>query len=72
MDLAVNTDLAHPTGNELGVLGTEVQNQDAVSVNIMQGHGISSEKVSYKRQAASYKYTPYCLQLEAFSLPLAG
>jgi len=56
----------------LGVLGTEVQNQDAVRMDILQGHGISSEKVSYKRQASSYKYTPYCLQLEAFSLPLAG
>ena len=72
MDLAVNANLTDPAGDQLGVLGTEVQNQDAVRMDILQGHGISSEKVSYKRQAASYKYTPYCLQLEAFSLPLAG
>ncbi len=49
VDLAVNTDLTHPAGDELGVLGAEVQNQDAVRMDILQGHGISSEKNKAER-----------------------
>ncbi|MNN44943.1 hypothetical protein D3C81_1592530 [compost metagenome] len=39
VDFAVHADLAHTAGDQLGVLGTEVQDQDPVSVNILMGHG---------------------------------
>ena len=39
VDLAIHADLAHAAGDQLGVLGTEIQNQDAVGVNVMMGHG---------------------------------
>ncbi|MCY1440703.1 hypothetical protein D9M71_569880 [compost metagenome] len=39
MDLAVHTDLAHAAGDQLGVLGAEVQDQDPVGVNVVVGHG---------------------------------
>src|SRR5690554_1391437 len=42
MNLAVDAYLPHPPGNQLGVLGTEIQNQDAVCVNIMLSHGMPS------------------------------
>ncbi len=34
MDLAVHAELAHAAGDELGVLRTEVQDQDAVGVDV--------------------------------------
>ena len=37
MDLAVDADLAHPARNQLGVLGTEIQDQDAVGVDVIMG-----------------------------------
>ena len=39
MQLAVHTDLAHTAGDQLAVLGTEVEDQDAVGMNIGVGHG---------------------------------
>jgi hypothetical protein len=38
MDLAIDPDFAHATRNELRVLGTEIQNQDAMGVNIVLCH----------------------------------
>ena len=38
VQFAIDTDLAHTARDQLGVLGTEVQNEDAVGVNIV-GHG---------------------------------
>ena len=38
-DLTVNADLANTAGNQLGVLGTEIENQDAVVVDVL-GHGV--------------------------------
>ncbi|MNE20302.1 hypothetical protein D3C80_1134140 [compost metagenome] len=38
VDLGVHADLAHATGDQLGVLGTEVQDQDPVGVNVVVGH----------------------------------
>ena len=37
VQFAVNADFAHAASDQLGVLGTEVQDQDAVSVNV-EGH----------------------------------
>ncbi|MGH8308154.1 MAG: hypothetical protein ACRER0_07745 [Gammaproteobacteria bacterium] len=34
MDFAEHANLAHPARDQLGPLGTEVQDQDAVGVNI--------------------------------------
>src|ERR1700712_3104187 len=42
VQLAVHTDLTHAAGDQLGVLGTEVEDQDAVGVNV-EGHGNSQE-----------------------------
>ena len=42
-DLTVNADLANAACNELGVLGAEIENQDAVVVNVM-GHGVLGAK----------------------------
>ncbi len=39
MQLAVHADLAHAAGDQLGVLGTEVENQNAVSVDVRMRHG---------------------------------
>ncbi|MCY1439086.1 hypothetical protein D9M71_553070 [compost metagenome] len=38
VDLAVHADLAHAAGDQLGVLGTEIEDQDSVGVNVL-GHG---------------------------------
>jgi hypothetical protein len=38
MNLAVDTNLADTTGDELRVLGAEVENQDTVSVDIGSTH----------------------------------
>jgi hypothetical protein len=44
MDLAVDVGLADPAGDELGVLGTEIDDQDAV---VVLGHGlVRSSEVS--------------------------
>ncbi len=40
MDLAVHTELAHTAGNELSVLGTEVENQNPVGMNISAVDGL--------------------------------
>ena len=37
VQFAVNANFANATSDQLGVLGTEVQNQDAVGVNV-EGH----------------------------------
>jgi len=34
MDFAVHADFTHPAGDQLGVLRTEVQDQDSVGVDI--------------------------------------
>ncbi|MNG03998.1 hypothetical protein D3C84_871020 [compost metagenome] len=39
VQLAIHADLAHAAGDQLGVLGTEVEDQDAVGVNVRMGHG---------------------------------
>lgn len=39
LNFAIHADFPHPAGNELGVLGAEIQNQDAVEMNIAGGHG---------------------------------
>ncbi|MDT4862520.1 hypothetical protein FQZ97_971790 [compost metagenome] len=46
MDLAVHTDFAHAAGDQLGVLGTEVEDQDAVGVDILMGHFLPLEKMT--------------------------
>ncbi|MCY1422568.1 hypothetical protein D9M71_382550 [compost metagenome] len=38
VDFAVHADLAHAAGDQLGVLGTEIEDQDSVGVNVL-GHG---------------------------------
>jgi len=40
MQFAVHADFTHAAGDQLGVLGTEVEDQDAVGVNV-EGHGVS-------------------------------
>ena len=40
VQFAVHADFAYATGDQLGVLGTEVEDQDAVSMNV-EGHGQS-------------------------------
>jgi hypothetical protein len=37
MQLAVNAKLAHAARDQLGVLGAEIENQDAVGVDIADG-----------------------------------
>jgi hypothetical protein len=39
-DLAVDADFADPAGDELRVLGAEIQNQNPAGMNI--GHGVAS------------------------------
>jgi hypothetical protein len=39
MDLAVHAQLAYASGDELGVLRTEIQDQDAMRVDIGSGGG---------------------------------
>src|SRR3990167_3656475 len=39
VQLAIHADLAHAAGDQLGVLGAEIQNQDAVSVDVLMSHG---------------------------------
>ncbi len=36
-DFTVHADFPHPAGDQLGVLGTEVQNQDALGMDILHG-----------------------------------
>jgi hypothetical protein len=43
VQFAVHTDLTHAAGDQLGVLRTEVEDQDAVSVNV-EGHDSVSSK----------------------------
>ena len=38
IDFAIDPDLAHPAGDQLGVLGTEVENENAVKMNVAGGH----------------------------------
>lgn len=38
MDFAIHADLAHAAGDQLGVLGAEIEDQDTVGVNVL-GHG---------------------------------
>jgi hypothetical protein len=45
VQFAVHADFAHAAGDQLGVLGTEVEDQDAVSVNV-EGHDSVSSKNS--------------------------
>ncbi len=40
VQFAVHTDFTHAAGDQLGVLGTEVEDQDAVGVNV-EGHRVS-------------------------------
>lgn len=40
MQLAVHADFTHAAGDQLGVLGTEVEDQDTVGVNV-EGHEVS-------------------------------
>ncbi len=44
MKLAVHADLAHAAGDQLGVLGAEVEDQDAVSVNVEGHDSVSLER----------------------------
>nr|GFD16369.1 hypothetical protein [Tanacetum cinerariifolium] len=46
-DFAVNADLTYATGDQLGVLGTEVEDQDTVGVNV-EGHESFSSKIRNK------------------------
>ena len=41
VDFAIDADLPHPAGDQLGVLGPEVEDQDAVEMNVAGGHGVS-------------------------------
>src|SRR5690606_18061631 len=43
MQFAIHADLTHAAGDQLGVLGTEVEDQDAVGVNV-EGHDSFSSK----------------------------
>ena len=45
VQFAVDTDLAHAAGDQLGVLGTEIEDQDAVSVNVEGHDSISSVEI---------------------------
>src|SRR5690606_41932116 len=36
-DFAIHPDLPNPTGNQLGILGAEIQNENSMSVNVL-GH----------------------------------
>ncbi|MNO91998.1 hypothetical protein D3C76_835590 [compost metagenome] len=45
MQLAVHADFAHAAGDQLGVLGTEIEDQDAVSVNVEGHDSISSVEI---------------------------
>ena len=38
VQFTVHADLAHAAGDQLGVLGTEIEDQDSVGVNVL-GHG---------------------------------
>ena len=44
VQLAVHADFAHAAGDQLGVLGTEIQDQDTVGVNV-EGHDSFSSDV---------------------------
>ncbi len=49
MDLAVDAELAHATGDQLGVLRTEIEDQDAVGVDVTglrqaRGRGIGAHE----------------------------
>ena len=37
MDFAIDADFAHPAGDQLGVLRTEIQDEDFVGVNVLHG-----------------------------------
>ena len=39
MQLAIHANLAHAAGDQLAVLGAEVEDQDTVGMNIGVGHG---------------------------------
>jgi len=43
MQFAIDMGFAHPPGNELGILGTEIEDQYLFAVNIL-GHGISKKR----------------------------
>ncbi|MNE22173.1 hypothetical protein D3C80_1153660 [compost metagenome] len=45
VQFAVHADFAHAAGDQLGVLGTEVEDQDAVSVNVEGHDSISSVEI---------------------------
>lgn len=51
MQFAVHTDFAHAAGDQLGVLGTEVEDQDAVSVNVEGHDSVSSKKFGNSRDS---------------------
>lgn len=53
VQFAVHADFTHAAGNQLGVLGTEVEDQDAVSVNVEGHDSFSDAAASFKPQAAS-------------------
>ena len=42
-EFAINTDFPHPARDQLGVLGSEIKDQDALGVNI--GHGLDSARL---------------------------
>ncbi|MDZ7810183.1 MAG: hypothetical protein U5L11_08550 [Arhodomonas sp.] len=41
MDLAIDAGLADPAGDELGVLGAEIEDQDTVRVDVLRHAGSS-------------------------------
>lgn len=45
VQFAVHADFAHAAGDQLGVLGTEIEDQDAVSVNVEGHDSISSVEI---------------------------
>jgi len=66
MQLAIHADLAHAASDQLGVLGTEVEDQDAVGVNVLVSHELSFGK-SLKLKAGSWKPKPGFLPAPAAS-----
>ncbi|MNX29261.1 hypothetical protein D3C86_593940 [compost metagenome] len=51
MQFAVHADFTHAAGDQLGVLGTEVEDQDAVSVNVEGHDSVSSKKFGNSRDS---------------------
>ncbi|KAF0806036.1 cytosine deaminase [Alcanivorax xiamenensis] len=57
-DLAVDADFAHAAGDQLGVLGAEVEDQDALGVDVLHGLNSAGRRTLDAGRRLSKRWTP--------------